>query len=78
MFRIGGDEFAVLIMNADYRDRDRLLEEMRQEIRENMKQGKVAVATGMSVFDPENDKTFTQVFDRADALMYENKSDLKA
>ena len=78
VFRIGGDEFAVLIMNADYRDRDRLLEEMRQEIRENMKQGKVAVATGMSVFDPENDKTFTQVFDRADALMYENKSDLKA
>lgn len=78
VFRIGGDEFAVLIMNEDYLNRDRLLEEMRKEIRENLAQGKVTIATGMSVFNHETDNKITEVFDRADALMYEDKSNLKA
>ena len=78
VFRIGGDEFAVVIMGEDYDNRDILLNTLREEstINGQTASGPV-VACGMGVFDPVSDFEFIDVFKRADKMMYENKNELK-
>ena len=44
---------------------------------ENLKNGNVVVAIGLSEYDPAKDKSFRDVFTRADELMYERKMQLK-
>ncbi len=77
VFRIGGDEFVVVLRGSDYEQRHELLETIRATISENKKNGDVVIATGLSVFDPAKDTTVNDVFQRADDLMYTNKSELK-
>ena len=45
---------------------------------QNKKEGLVTVACGISDFDPEKDIRVQDVFERADAAMYENKKMFKA
>ncbi|MBQ9384345.1 MAG: GGDEF domain-containing protein [Ruminiclostridium sp.] len=79
VFRVGGDEFAVFIRGEDYDRRERLLEQLRGEVLRNRStHGKPVIASGMSSFDPEADKSVAEVFKRADAVMYENKRELKS
>ena len=78
VFRIGGDEFVVVLFGEDYDNREALLEDFRNQIEENVKnESIIIVATGMAVYDPEKDDRVTSVFERADDLMYENKRNLK-
>ena len=78
VFRIGGDEFVVVLIGEDYENREALLEDFRNQIEENVKNERIIiVATGMAVYDPEKDDRVTSVFERADDLMYENKRNLK-
>ena len=79
VFRIGGDEFAVILDGRDYNERDVLLEKLKNESRsnQNTRSGPV-VACGMSVYEPATDNNFDAVFNRADKAMYENKSELKS
>ena len=79
VFRIGGDEFVVVLTDCDYNDRNQLLEKIRGESESNRKScsGPV-VASGMAVYEPESDKSFCDIFERADREMYENKSLLKS
>lgn len=78
VFRIGGDEFVVLLQGEDYMIREELLEIMRAESVSNgrSRSGPV-VASGMAVYDPKTDAKFSDVFKRADIQMYENKNSLK-
>ena len=78
VFRIGGDEFVAFLRSSDYENRDELFTELRQKVLDNLatNDGPV-VASGISVYEPENDITFSQVFERADSMMYENKNSLK-
>lgn len=79
VFRIGGDEFAVLLTDADYDERDQLLEELRDESYNNAhSRTGPTVACGMAVYNPETDKDFNTVFVRADKKMYENKNEIKS
>ena len=78
VFRIGGDEFAVLLQGSDYENRYSLLEEMNRQIAENKQNSGIVIAAGMSEFNPDTDKSVADVFERADALMYQNKASLKA
>ena len=78
VFRIGGDEFAVIIRNADYSNMESLTEQFDQTANainasaaEPWEQ--VWVSKGFAVFDPSGDSTTTDVLQRADKLMYENK-----
>ena len=75
VYRIGGDEFAVLITDADYTNRAQLLERMQ---RYNQSAGKedAAIACGMADFDPEEDSAVSIVLHRADKAMYDNKKAL--
>lgn len=79
VFRIGGDEFLVLLTDNDYEHRDELLDLQKEESYTN-KTTRVGpdIACGLSVFDPEKDTCFSSVFNRADSLMYENKKELKS
>ena len=78
VFRIGGDEFVVLLQNRDYEDREELFEGLREQIIDNLENDEGAVAaTGMSVYDPRSDKKVSEVFDRADSMMYADKRRLK-
>ena len=77
VFRIGGDEFAVIVQGRDYADREALLESMKQQNLENKQSDGVVVAVGMTDYVPDADTTVAEVFERADSQMYRNKSALK-
>lgn len=76
VFRIGGDEFAVIAQGSDYESIERRMEEMKLHNEEAALSGGVVIACGMSKFD--NDANVGDVFERADHAMYENKTELKA
>ena len=78
VFRVGGDEFTVIVQGKDYANRDALLEKIKQQNLENKQNGGVVVAVGMTDYVPGADKSVAEVFERADNLMYQNKSALKA
>jgi diguanylate cyclase (GGDEF)-like protein len=76
VFRVGGDEFAVVSQGKDYAHMDALLERVNVHNAEAARTGGVVIACGMSKF--ENDECVARVFERADHKMYENKNALKA
>ena len=78
VFRVGGDEFVVLIRGEDYDNRHKIMEVLKNESRENIAVGKVVVSAGISDYRPDEDADMGAVFDRADAAMYENKKYLKS
>ncbi|MBQ3704011.1 MAG: diguanylate cyclase [Oscillospiraceae bacterium] len=78
VFRIGGDEFAALLMDRDYQNRDELLRQFDERCLEKRRQNSAAweqvnVARGMAVYDPDEDESVSDVVRRADKIMYENK-----
>lgn len=77
VFRIGGDEFAIIIDNSEFYTRDFLLERLNKENHQNKKLGRVTLAIGMSDFDKKTDTSLAQVFKRADDKMYQYKKEFK-
>jgi diguanylate cyclase (GGDEF)-like protein len=77
VFRIGGDEFAVILHDRGYDKMDENLAAINREVEENIEKGKVVVAVGHSVLK-EEDEQIHDVFERADSLMYKRKQELKA
>ena len=78
VFRIGGDEFAVIVKGRDYDRKQELEEKFWKTQNENAEKGLVTVACGMSEFDPETDIRVQDVFERADSIMYDNKKSFKS
>jgi diguanylate cyclase (GGDEF)-like protein len=76
VFRIGGDEFAVISQGNDYAAIDELIARMRAHNLEAMETGGVTIACGMAKHAGE--ASMAPVFERADQSMYEDKSWLKA
>ena len=78
VFRIGGDEFVVLLTERDYTDRKELMAKLRGQVLDNKAKGEgPVIATGLAEYDPQKDTEVSEVFDRADSEMYENKKLLK-
>ena len=78
VFRIGGDEFVVILKGQDYEDRAILLSVLRRQVEENVRIGEGAViASGLAEYQPEEDRSVEDVFNRADSIMYEEKARLK-
>jgi diguanylate cyclase (GGDEF)-like protein len=75
VFRIGGDEFAVIAQGGDYECIDELVERVRDQNMEAMNTGGIVIACGMA--KSEHDSSVALVFERADQNMYENKNRLK-
>ena len=76
VFRIGGDEFAVLSRGQDYESISRLVGAMAAQNARNGEAGEVVVACGMAKYQ-KGDACVEDVFRRADAQMYQNKRMLK-
>ena len=78
IYRVGGDEFAVLLKDKDYTERIELFNALRQTILNNQNTGEGPVAAiGMSIYERETDKKISDVFERADEEMYADKERLK-
>ncbi len=77
VYRIGGDEFFVLLRGLDYENRAVLSKKIAAVVQKNLKTGAAVVACGMADWDPGKDSCFDDVFNRADAAMYEDKKRLK-
>ena len=78
VFRIGGDEFAVILIGRDFELREELLKSFDEicagpRTTANIRWKQVDVARGMAVYDPNEDRSVSDVVRRADKLMYENK-----
>ena len=72
----------MILENDDYKNRDSLLDTMKGIMEESkyIKEAeteKISIASGLAAFDRTRDCQFTDVFNRADALMYENKARMK-
>jgi diguanylate cyclase (GGDEF)-like protein len=78
VYRIGGDEFVVLLKNRDYEIRELLINQLRDNIGVNIEVGAAIIASGMSEFNSDDDRCVADVFARADSAMYINKKELKA
>lgn len=81
VFRIGGDEFVVLLENDDLchsEDCLKKLESINKELNEDLKEDeKISLAYGMAQYEPERDKSYKDVFSRADREMYRHKLAIK-
>lgn len=83
VYRIGGDEFVAILENDDYEKREELMRSMSDAFAENMRNDamppweRVSAAIGFAEYDPMKKESVDQVFQRADAAMYENKRTMK-
>lgn len=75
VFRVGGDEFAVIAQGHDYEHIDQLIRGIEELNRESTRAGGAVVACGMARFT--DDTSVASVFRRADMDMYANKQRLK-
>jgi diguanylate cyclase (GGDEF)-like protein len=78
VFRIGGDEFAVILENDDFRNREELFAQFRKargEMRAaaEFEWEQASISMGFAVYDPETDPAVIDVARRADKAMYEDK-----
>ena len=84
VFRIGGDEFIVVLKGRDYSDIDALIKQFFEKMDEFERNDslqpweKVSAAIGYALYDKEIDSGIEDVFKRADEAMYECKTRMKA
>ena len=83
VFRIGGDEFSVILRNEDYKNRDALIQAFKAASEETCSTVKnrweqVHVALGVAVYDPKEDHSVIDTVRRADKIMYMDKKQHKA
>ena len=84
VFRIGGDEFVVILENQDYDNYAVLKENFNERLREldaieDLPQWeKVSASIGIALYNPRLDSSVANVFRRADKAMYIRKKEMKA
>jgi diguanylate cyclase (GGDEF)-like protein len=93
VFRVGGDEFAVIVQGRDYKNLDKLLAKCEKHNLEAIKRthnfesetnnGTIynfeskEIVIAVGSAKYEGDRSVAAVFDRADLEMYKNKNELK-
>ncbi len=83
VYRVGGDEFVVILRGDDYSNSAALIDEFNLRIsaiaeNKHLKAPeKTIAAIGYSEFNPETDTSVEDVFKRADLAMYERKRIMK-
>ncbi len=83
VYRIGGDEFVVIVRDIDYQKVNDLVLDFKSKIIRLSKDNhlslaeKASAAIGYSLFNKDTDKTVDDVFKRADKEMYICKREMK-
>ena len=83
VYRVGGDEFVVLLRGQDYQNANALVEEFKERIQDSIHNKKldekqrISAAIGCSIYDVKKDKCVEDVFKRADERMYQQKREMK-
>lgn len=77
VYRIGGDEFSAILIGNDYFQRLELIKSFRKKAQDNHLNGGIVIASGLADFSFDTDKSFEDIFNRADENMYQDKKDLK-
>lgn len=83
VYRIGGDEFVIILENRDFEEYRTLLEKLDAECAKEsitIEQGSlpISIARGVAIYNREVDHVFQDVFRHADDLMYMHKRSSKA
>ena len=79
VFRIGGDEFVVILTNRDYANRNILMMKVKTRLVDSQNAPdaepwtSASIALGMAVYTPDTDTQVQQVVHRADNEMYADK-----
>ena len=76
VFRIGGDEFVVLLQGDGFDEMKDDIDGLNRTVESNIKENAVVISIGYSVLQKE-DQYLSDVFERADKMMYERKEELK-
>lgn len=78
VYRVGGDEFTLVLLGKDYKNRHQLLDDFNRRIDQNQKNHNVVVVSaGIADYNRDKDTTIIQIFTRADREMYARKHYLK-
>lgn len=82
VYRIGGDEFVVILTGENEKLCNEILENLYAKVDELEHMDiqdyeKISFAGGIAKFNADEDSCFADVFNRADALMYEKKLSMK-
>lgn len=80
IYRIGGDEFSIIVRNLDEHTINNVISELFEEIDQYNQTAvpfKMSIAYGMASFKKGSDKDLNSVFVRADKAMYHNKVNQK-
>lgn len=84
VFRVGGDEFVVVLEHGDLTSREELLAKLKGEMRRCAENEtlqpweKPSAAVGIALYDAALDHSADDVFKRADTAMYADKQAMKA
>lgn len=83
VFRVGGDEFVAILKEHDLDHREELRDKFKDELAALRSDStlqpweQINASIGISIYDASIDKTVSDVFKRADELMYEDKKKTK-
>ena len=77
LYRIGGDEFATILVDATGKDIKAFLDKLHSEKRHVLRNYSFSCACGSATYDKDVDRTMRDVFARADQAMYEDKRKMK-
>lgn len=77
VFRVGGDEFVVLLQEKGYDTMLEVVNEFNRKVEANIKENAVVVSIGYSALS-QKDQKLKDVFERADEMMYARKKELKS
>ena len=84
VFRIGGDEFVIILTGHDYEHIKELVDKFNGKLEELAKREDLApweavsASIGYALYDSDRDSSIDNVFKRADKAMYERKKEMKA
>ncbi len=78
VYRIGGDEFVVILQGEPYKSRRERLAAFEAQINSNLHAAdKVVISSGLAEYESGADTHYLAVFERADQQMYKRKRALK-
>ncbi len=78
VYRVGGDEFTVILEGPEYECRVEKMSELEHRVRVSNSNAQepymnISVAYGLAIFDSSTDRSFEEVYRRADRKMYQMK-----